>query len=49
MSAIPEAYWKMVAPLVERARALLEDDESLHPIAFVGSSRKRTIEHEKAG
>jgi len=43
VSAIPEAYWKMVAPLVERARVLLEDDESLHPIAFVGSSEKRTI------
>ena len=43
MSAIPEAYWKMVAPLIERARVLLEDDESLHPIAFVGSAKKRTI------
>lgn len=43
MSAIPEAYWKMVAPLIERARVLLEDDESLHPIAFVGSSRNQTI------
>lgn len=43
MSAIPETYWKMVAPLIERARVLLENDESLHPIAFVGSSRNQTI------
>ncbi len=33
----------MVAPLIERARVLLESDESLHPIAFVGSSTRRTI------
>ncbi|WP_237251653.1 hypothetical protein [Thioalkalivibrio nitratireducens] len=33
----------MVAPLVERARVLLEDGENLRPIAFVGSSEKRTI------
>lgn len=43
MSAIPEAYWAMVAPLIARARVLLEDGESLRPIAFVGSSEKRTI------
>ncbi|TVP80258.1 hypothetical protein [Thioalkalivibrio sp.] len=43
MSAIPEAYWEMIAPLIERARVLLEDGESLLPIAFVGSPEKRTI------
>ncbi|MFO8005216.1 hypothetical protein [Thioalkalivibrio sp.] len=43
MSAIPEAYWEMIAPLIERGRVLLEAGESLHPIAFVGSSEKRTI------
>ncbi len=43
MSAIPEAYWEMIAPLIERARVLLEDGENLRPIAFVGSSEKRSI------
>ncbi len=43
MSAIPEAYWEMIAPLIDRARILLEDGENLHPIAFVGSPEKRTI------
>ena len=43
MSAIPEGYWEMIAPLIVRARVLLEDGESLRPIAFVGSSEKRSI------
>jgi hypothetical protein len=43
VSAIPEAYWEMIAPLIERARVLLEDGENLRPIAFVGSSGKRSI------
>jgi hypothetical protein len=43
MSAIPENYWEMIAPLIERARVLLEDGESLRPIAFVGSSERRSI------
>jgi hypothetical protein len=33
----------MIAPLIDRARVLLEDGESLRPIAFVGSSSKRSI------
>lgn len=43
MSEIPEAYWEMIAPLIDRARVLLEDGESLRPIAFVGSPEKRTM------
>ncbi len=43
MSAIPEGYLEMIAPLIARARVLLEDGESLRPIAFVGSSEKRSI------
>lgn len=43
MNSIPEAYWAMVAPLIARARVLLEDGENLRPIAFVGSSANRTI------
>lgn len=43
MSEIPEAYWEMIAPLIERGRVLLEEGESLRPIAFVGSSEKRSI------
>ena len=43
MSEIPEAYRVMIAPLIERARVLLEDGESLRPIAFVGSTAKRSI------
>lgn len=43
MSAIPESYWEMVAPLIDRARVLLEDGENLRPIAFVGSTEKGSI------
>ena len=43
MSEIPEAYWEMIAPLIERGRVLLEEGESLRPIAFVGSSENRSI------
>ena len=43
MSSIPEAYWEMVAPLIARARVLLEDGQNLRPIAFVGSSERRAI------
>jgi hypothetical protein len=34
----------MIAPLIERARVLLEDGESLRPIAFVGSTTKGSID-----
>ena len=37
MSAIPETYWKIVAPLIATARGFLEKGEALAPIAFVGS------------
>ncbi|AHE97479.1 hypothetical protein [Thioalkalivibrio paradoxus] len=43
MSAIPEAYQEMIGPLIKRARILLEEGESLRPIAFVGSSERRSI------
>jgi hypothetical protein len=43
VSAIPAAYWEMIAPLIERGRVLLEEGENLRPIAFVGSSEKRSI------
>ena len=37
MSAIPENYWKFIAPLITTARGFLENGESLAAIAFVGS------------
>ena len=37
MSAIPENYWKIIAPLIATARRFLEKGEALAPIAFVGS------------
>ena len=41
---MPKSYWETIAPLIERARGFLEDGESLHPIAFVGSFEKRTLD-----
>ena len=37
MSALPEAYLKLVLPLIDKARELLEAGEPLQPFAFVGS------------
>ena len=37
MSDIPDNYRKIIAPLIEQARSLLENGEALAPIAFVGS------------
>lgn len=37
MSSIPDAYLKIIAPLVQVARDLLEKGEQLAPIAFVGN------------
>ena len=37
MSAIPENYWKIIAPLIATATRFLEKGEALAPIAFVGS------------
>ncbi len=37
MSAIPENYWKIIAPLIATAKGFLEKGEALSPIAFVGS------------
>lgn len=38
MSALPEAYLKLVMPLIDTARGFLESGESLQPFAFVGST-----------
>ncbi len=32
MSAIPENYWKIIAPLIATARGFLEKGEALAPI-----------------
>jgi hypothetical protein len=37
MSAMPSAYRDIIDPLIEVARGLLEQGESLTPIAFVGN------------
>ncbi len=36
-TAVPENYWKIIAPLIETAKGFLEKGETLAPIAFVGS------------
>ena len=36
-AAIPEKYWKIIAPLIETAKGFLEKGEALSPIAFIGS------------
>ena len=41
MSAMPEAYWATAAPLIDKAREMLERGESLVPFAFVGASASR--------
>lgn len=37
MSALPDAYLKLVLPLIDKARGFVEAGESLQPFAFVGS------------
>ena len=37
VSAIPDAYLKIIAPLIATARGILENGEKLAPMAFVGS------------
>lgn len=37
MSSIPDAYLKIITPLIQFARELLEKGERLAPIAFVGN------------
>jgi hypothetical protein len=37
MSDMPENYWKIIAPLIAKARGFLENGETLAPIAFIGS------------
>lgn len=37
MSAIPDAYLKIIEPLIATARGFLENGEKLAPMAFVGS------------
>ena len=37
MSALPESYWRIIAPLIDTARGFLEKGESLAPVAFVGA------------
>lgn len=38
MSKLPEAYLKLVLPLIDTARGFLGSGESLQPFAFVGST-----------
>lgn len=37
MSAVPENYWRVISPLIVKAREFLEEGQTLSPIAFVGS------------
>ena len=37
MSQLPERYQAAIAPLIGKARALLEQGEELVPMAFVGN------------
>ena len=41
-AAIPENYWKIIAPLIATAKGFLEKGEALAPIAFVGSFTSET-------
>lgn len=38
MSALPEAYLKLVLPLIDKAREFVEAGEILQPFAFVGNT-----------
>jgi hypothetical protein len=37
MSQLPERYRAAIAPLIDKARELLEQGEELAPMAFVGN------------
>jgi len=37
MSTMPESYWKMISPMIAKAKGFLENGETLAPVAFVGS------------
>ena len=37
MSMLPESYQKVIAPVIAKARELLEQGEALVPMAFVGN------------
>ena len=43
MSQMPKAYRETIAPLVEKARAFLEDGQSHELITFVGSFERQTM------
>ncbi len=34
---MPESYWKMISPMIAKAKGFLENGETLAPVAFVGS------------
>ena len=37
MSAVPENYWRVISPLIVKAREFLEEGETLTSIAFLVS------------
>lgn len=37
MTTMPESYWKIISPLIAKAKGFLENGEKLAPVAFVGS------------
>lgn len=37
MSTMPESYWKIISPMIAKAKGFLENGETLAPVAFVGS------------
>jgi len=43
MSQLPKAYDELIGPLIEVARGILEQGDSLQPVAFVGNFRSRQI------
>ena len=43
MSQLPIAYQEIIGPLIEQARRILEQGESLVPVAFVGSLIRKEI------
>ena len=43
VSTMPEAYWKIVSPLIDKAKDFLENGETLAPVAFVGSFSSESV------
>jgi len=37
MSTMPESYWKIISPMIAKAKSFLENGETLAPVAFIGS------------